>query len=179
MIPWVKWSEILKRRDYGGLGINSLKHLNEALISKWVWRFHNEDNAVWVQVIKSIHGLDCINKNPNNALKHSNWNMIIKHLGRMRNFEVDVRQYIKKKCVNGRDTSFWKDPWMHCQPLKDNFPRLYALETDKSISVSGRLGDAANRWNWIREPSRGCTGDNLIELEEMIATVQLTNQKDM
>nr|GEW67386.1 RNA-directed DNA polymerase, eukaryota, reverse transcriptase zinc-binding domain protein [Tanacetum cinerariifolium] len=40
----------------GGLGIGSLYSLNHALIQKWRWRFFNNPHALWVQVIKAIHG---------------------------------------------------------------------------------------------------------------------------
>ena len=143
-----------------------------------MWRLHVEDHAVWACVLKSIHGSDGILKSASIGHQQSNWKNIVNYLDRMRNIGTDIRESITKKCGDGKDSSFWKDPWMQNQPFKDKFPRLYALETDKSVSVAGRLGDANRRWNWIREPARGCTGDNLMELEEMISNVQLTNEKD-
>ncbi|XP_071739226.1 uncharacterized protein [Rutidosis leptorrhynchoides] len=42
--------------DNGGLDIVSLHALNYALIFKWIWRFISCDNAMWISVIKAIHG---------------------------------------------------------------------------------------------------------------------------
>ncbi|GJZ13302.1 hypothetical protein Tco_0548532 [Tanacetum coccineum] len=41
---------------HGGLGIGSLFSLNQALILKWRWRFFQNPNALWVRVIKAVHG---------------------------------------------------------------------------------------------------------------------------
>ncbi|KAL4590231.1 hypothetical protein LXL04_003157 [Taraxacum kok-saghyz] len=162
----------------GGLGINSLKHLNEALISKWVWRFHTESEAIWVKILKSIHGKDCTNNCQNKALKSSNWSSLLNLQEKMKTKDLDIRQYLKIKCGNGMDTRFWIDPWITFKPLKDQFPRLLAIEADKFVYVSGRIGGDTRNWNWTREPSRGCTRDNLEELEKMTESVNLTNEKD-
>ncbi|GJY73543.1 hypothetical protein Tco_0477974 [Tanacetum coccineum] len=41
-----------------GLGVNCIYALNHALLFKWIWRFRNYTNAVWVQVVKAVHGED-------------------------------------------------------------------------------------------------------------------------
>ena len=104
-IPWVKWSEAMRAREEGGLGINSLKHLNQALIAKWAWRFVNEDKAIWVQILKSIHGENCLIIDSSDAGINSNWREMMKHLK-----DPDIRKLLKRKCGNGEDTKFWKDP---------------------------------------------------------------------
>ncbi|GKB15313.1 hypothetical protein Tco_0849236, partial [Tanacetum coccineum] len=40
----------------GGLNIGSLKSFNLALLQKWLWRWFFFPNALWVKVIKAIHG---------------------------------------------------------------------------------------------------------------------------
>ncbi|GKF84213.1 hypothetical protein Tco_0249111 [Tanacetum coccineum] len=57
-ITWVKWETCLASKAIGGLGIRSIFALNAALLFKWVWRFRTCPNSLWVQVIKSIHGVD-------------------------------------------------------------------------------------------------------------------------
>ncbi|KAL4563536.1 hypothetical protein LXL04_027579 [Taraxacum kok-saghyz] len=58
-ITWIKWKAVLNTRQHGGLNIGSFKALNLALMVKWWWRFYSEDdNNIWKQVIKAIHGLN-------------------------------------------------------------------------------------------------------------------------
>ena len=50
------WATIcLDKRD-GGLGIKKLHTLNNALLSKWSWRFTFERESLWKQLITRRHG---------------------------------------------------------------------------------------------------------------------------
>nr|GEU67934.1 RNA-directed DNA polymerase, eukaryota, reverse transcriptase zinc-binding domain protein [Tanacetum cinerariifolium] len=42
--------------DKGGLGVGGVKAFNISLIYKWRWRMMKNPEALWVKVIKSIHG---------------------------------------------------------------------------------------------------------------------------
>ncbi|GKA61498.1 hypothetical protein Tco_0760905 [Tanacetum coccineum] len=55
-IAWVKWSNIVASFDKGGLGVGSLKAFNKALLLKWRWHLFNFLKALWVQVVKALHG---------------------------------------------------------------------------------------------------------------------------
>lgn len=41
------WDDICKPKRYGGLGINIIRDVNEALLSKWLWRFGQEKGNLW------------------------------------------------------------------------------------------------------------------------------------
>ena len=43
---------------YGGLGIGSFRQKNNALLTKWLWRFCKENNAFWRCLIVAIYGLE-------------------------------------------------------------------------------------------------------------------------
>nr|GEW31634.1 RNA-directed DNA polymerase, eukaryota, reverse transcriptase zinc-binding domain protein [Tanacetum cinerariifolium] len=47
---------VLASKEKGGISIGSLYSLNHALIQKWRWCFFNNPQALWVLLIKSIHG---------------------------------------------------------------------------------------------------------------------------
>ena len=47
----VKWSTVCANKRNGGLGVRDLSMLNRALLCKWIWRFANEKNALWRNVI--------------------------------------------------------------------------------------------------------------------------------
>ncbi|GJU15763.1 RNA-directed DNA polymerase, eukaryota, reverse transcriptase zinc-binding domain protein [Tanacetum coccineum] len=53
---WVKWNSVLSSKENGGLDIGSLEAFNKALLYKWKWRLCRDPNALWVKIIKSVHG---------------------------------------------------------------------------------------------------------------------------
>nr|GEU49715.1 RNA-directed DNA polymerase, eukaryota, reverse transcriptase zinc-binding domain protein [Tanacetum cinerariifolium] len=55
-MTWIAWKRVLTRKQDEGLGVNSIYALNHALLFKWIWRFKCEADALWVQVVKAIHG---------------------------------------------------------------------------------------------------------------------------
>ena len=56
----VKWKNIIISKMQGGLGINNLKNHRKALKVKWLWRYHQEDQALWYRVIN--HKYEDLNK---------------------------------------------------------------------------------------------------------------------
>ena len=55
---WVNCDEVCRPKQEGGLGNRPLRVMNEALKTKWLWRFAKEDNAMWKNVIKAKYGID-------------------------------------------------------------------------------------------------------------------------
>ncbi|KAL4573885.1 hypothetical protein LXL04_020706 [Taraxacum kok-saghyz] len=141
---------VISEKKMRGLGINSLQHLNKALIAKWIWRFVNEDKAVWVNILKSIHGENCLNIDLTDVGFNSNWRDLLKHLK-----DPDIRKIIKRKCGNGDETSFWKDPWISEQLLMEKFLRLYNMEEEKLCTVADRIRNQEINWNRKMENLRG------------------------
>ena len=47
----VKWSTFWANKRNGGLGVRDLSILIRALLCKWIWRFANEKNVLWRNVI--------------------------------------------------------------------------------------------------------------------------------
>ena len=54
-VHWVAWERITSPKNVGGLGISKLRDSNDALLSKWIWRFKREDNSLWKKVILACH----------------------------------------------------------------------------------------------------------------------------
>lgn len=52
-IAWVRWGEVCKDKDRGGLGVKDLNSFNLSLLGKWVDRILNNEEGLWVKVIKS------------------------------------------------------------------------------------------------------------------------------
>ena len=49
----VKWAEICKPKDQGGLGVISSKRMNIALLSKWLWRIQTDEGGLWLEIIRA------------------------------------------------------------------------------------------------------------------------------
>ena len=52
----MKWSEVVKPKGAGGLGLGDLRLNNLALLAKWWWRFGEEKEVLWRRVIASKYG---------------------------------------------------------------------------------------------------------------------------
>lgn len=53
---WFSWNKVLLSKDAGGLGVSCLFAFNRALLFKWIWRFKTQQRALWVKIVKAIHG---------------------------------------------------------------------------------------------------------------------------
>ena len=53
---WVGSEKVTTPKDLGGLGLQSAKGRNTALLAKLNWRFHSESNALWAKVLKFKYG---------------------------------------------------------------------------------------------------------------------------
>ena len=54
----VDWSTMCTPHSSGSLGIRNLRTFNIALLGKWLWRFGQERDALWRQVIEVKYGCD-------------------------------------------------------------------------------------------------------------------------
>ena len=104
-------------RKKGGLGVKCLSFLNKALLAKWNWRFANEREALWNQVIKGKYGED-----------RGGW------------CSREVREahgmgLWKGIRMDWKLVRFWRDRWCGDSPLCMSFPSLFALTVEKEAWV--------------------------------------------
>ena len=114
---WVSWDEISCPKESGGLETRSLRIMNEALLTKWLWRFAIKDDALWRKLIVSKYGVDSFgwwNKRSSFAHEAGCWKAI---LSRLDIFKSLVRFEVR----NGVKVFFWHDTWCGDQPLKVHF----------------------------------------------------------
>ena len=100
---WVNWGEVTKPKEAGGLGLQTAKGGNMALLAKLNWRFHQEGNASWAKVLKF--------KYCNRLLCSPIWKGLKKGEGV---FKKGV------KWIPGHDSSlnFWSDTWSKLGPIR-------------------------------------------------------------
>lgn len=175
---WIKWEKVLAPIDKGGLEISSLYALNRAILFKWIWRFYTHESSLWAQVIKGIHGEDGkIGKTVSNF--HSSiWLDIVKEIESLKQQGMNFSCYVHKKMGNGLHTYFWDDIWKGDTALKILYPRIYALETNKNISVAAKLGQNNLGLSLRRTPRGGVEQFQLEALREFCDNTVLVDSLD-
>ncbi|GKE24074.1 RNA-directed DNA polymerase, eukaryota, reverse transcriptase zinc-binding domain protein, partial [Tanacetum coccineum] len=175
---WVRWKNVLSDKDNGGLGVSSLYALNRGLMMKWVWRFNNQKESLWAKVIRAIHGEDGKVGKVINSGARSCWTSIVNEIRNLSNHGVNVLDNMQLKLGNGTTTSFWNDKWYGGGVLKDLFPRLYALENSKSVTVCDKLSDPSLDISFRRKTRGGVEQLQFNGLSDLVNSVSLSPASD-
>ncbi|GJU64033.1 RNA-directed DNA polymerase, eukaryota [Tanacetum coccineum] len=169
-IMWAAWDKVLTSNKNGGLGVSSFHALNRALLLKWVWRFVSQDCSLWFRVIRALYGSSI-----GSHLTHmsSNWCSIMRELHLLKDKGFDFRPHCKKRVGNGNDTRFWLDRWICDKPLSVNFPRLFALELNKDVSVAVKMDLVYHSFR--RSVRDGLEQQLMVDLYTLLEAVSLSN----
>nr|GEX54126.1 RNA-directed DNA polymerase, eukaryota, reverse transcriptase zinc-binding domain protein [Tanacetum cinerariifolium] len=175
---WFKWNNILASKLKGGLGVSSLYALNRAFMFKWVWRFTTQRSSLWARVIKAIHGDDGkIGKYHKSAIL-SLWLDIVHELELFKQQGIDVNSFIHKKLENEEETVFWDEIWCDNEAFKYRYPRIYALETCKSIDAAAKFAHTSIDYSFRRCPRSGVEQTQFSDLRSKLAVVSLVDARD-
>ncbi|GKD19862.1 RNA-directed DNA polymerase, eukaryota [Tanacetum coccineum] len=91
---------------------------------------------------------------------------------------VDLLFFCKKKIGDGCDTQFWIENWIGNQPLKFRFPRLFALETNKMVSVAERKRQGFSFASFRRHPRGGVESTQWEEMLDLLNSIILSSMAD-
>ncbi|GJZ19911.1 RNA-directed DNA polymerase, eukaryota [Tanacetum coccineum] len=153
---------------------NLRRNFFNGLLAKWVLRFLSQDNSLWCQLISAIHGSNITDLS---TAYPSTWNSIIKEFNYLKVQGVDVFSHCKIRIGNGLHTRFWKDLWIGDCTLSGLFPRLFALDTEKDISVAGKLQSPLVS-SFRRNVRGGIEEQQLEHLVALLDSVILSNSND-
>ncbi|GJT03129.1 RNA-directed DNA polymerase, eukaryota [Tanacetum coccineum] len=175
---WVNWKKVLAPKEKGGLGVSSLYALNRGLMFKWMWRFYTQNTSLWVRVIKAIHGDDGkVGGYVKDGAK-SCWLSIVNELNTLKNKGINLLDFLYVKLGNGDKTAFWEDRWIEGSALKTRYPRLFNLETCKSITVSMKLAQPGLGDSFRRTPRGGVEQAQFDELSALLQNVTVSTISD-
>ena len=155
-MPLVAWDIITLPKHLGGLGLGNLHHKNTALLFKWIWRFLNEPNALWRQVVQGKYGIkDTFTTRDISLSSYSGpWNGICNSILKFPHAKNLASLQIRKQIGDGSHTLFWHDLWVGVKPLKSECPRLFrlSLQQDACVSMCGFWDGLGWRWSllWSR-----------------------------
>ncbi|GJW89780.1 hypothetical protein Tco_0167333 [Tanacetum coccineum] len=86
---------------------------------------------------------------------------IIREVTVLRTKGINLLDLIRKKVGNGLNTLIWEDPQLVDLALKHKFPRLYALENYKQITVVEKINHASMVDTFRRHPRGGAEEEQL------------------
>ncbi|GJR63237.1 RNA-directed DNA polymerase, eukaryota, reverse transcriptase zinc-binding domain protein [Tanacetum coccineum] len=167
---------VLASKDKGGLGVSSFFALNRALMFKWVWRFRNDNNSLWASIIKALHGENGSIGTP--SKNTSIWLDIVRDLDKLKNQGINLLIFITKRVGNGENTLFWKDVRKGDMPFMSLYPRVFALESNKNITVAHKLSQEDVGRSFRRCPRGGVEFDQFSNLLENLEVVTLPDMHD-
>ncbi|GJX48904.1 RNA-directed DNA polymerase, eukaryota, reverse transcriptase zinc-binding domain protein [Tanacetum coccineum] len=170
-LAWIKWSNILASLDKGGLGVGSLKAFNNSLLLKWRWRLLNKPSALWVEVLKSIHGNEAgieLKGCQTNGL----WARIVGMIYHLHSSGYVPLNSLRYQVGDDSMIRFWKDTWLGDAPLCSCFNRLFRLEKNQNCLVRDRIVNGLWAWDW-RRPVNG--GRALADLNNLLMDIDSLN----
>lgn len=167
----VKWQDICMPKDKGGLGITSTRRMNLCLMTKWIWRIVRGDGGLWLDLIRAKYlrgqSFSCCADTRGSQF----WQAIqtLKPIFRM-GAVVAVNR--------GTDTLFWLDCWFGNDPLRVQFPLLFAITEQPAIMVATAVEDQGRNLSFRRSlgPSEAA---EWLELSALIANVILSLSPDV
>ncbi|XP_017974450.1 PREDICTED: uncharacterized protein LOC108661541 [Theobroma cacao] len=125
-IHYVKWEKVCNLKECGGIGMVDLEVKNRALMNKWIWRYENDRDSLWREVLVEKIGSD-----PTKLLPNTRYAV-----------------------GDGKNLLFWRDEWIEGISLAHAFPRIHALAVNKlgKIKDFGRWKE--EKWVWNMELRR-------------------------
>nr|GEW28430.1 RNA-directed DNA polymerase, eukaryota, reverse transcriptase zinc-binding domain protein [Tanacetum cinerariifolium] len=176
-LAWVKWSNILAPLKKGGLGVGSLKYFNLSLLLKWRWRLMKDPSALWVIVLKSIHG-DEAGFELAGCKTNGLWARIVGSIYQLHSNGCIPLNTFRFSVGDGSLIRFWKDIWLGDQPLCARYNRLFHLEKNRSCLIRDRIANGSWSWDWSRPVNRGRSQADFNNLLVDISLLNIVNDSD-
>ncbi|KAG6708038.1 hypothetical protein I3842_06G060300 [Carya illinoinensis] len=137
----IKWDKVCTPLSCGGLGVRKLRSFNKTLLGKWLWRYHQEGDVLWRNIINvkyvSLWGGWCSNE-VRGAYGVGVWKFI-------RNGWDDLLGNFRFAVGKGTGIIFWRDIRCGDVALKMVFLSLFRIASDKDAFVVYRIG----RWETL------------------------------
>ncbi|GAV92955.1 zf-RVT domain-containing protein, partial [Cephalotus follicularis] len=161
----VKWVEVCKSFEEGGLGIHDLKTWNKALLLKQLWDVLTGE-SIWAKWSQSylLHGLNFWTA-PIRALLSWSWRQTLL-------LRTLAKEHLIYRCGNGELFSLWFDPWLHCDSVHALYGHrvIYDAGLDKQARVKDVIVDG--QWQWPQ------TSGDLLELQQRVQDILLSTASD-
>ena len=181
-IAWVAWDQVCVPRDKGGLGIKAIKDFNRALLIKWKWQLFQQTDQFWNRILlskyKGWRGLE----EASHKQHHSFWWSDLKSV-MLHSSMAGVLNQFQWRLGRGDQILFWEDSWLSDgRTLRDNYPDLYQITSDKSQLVGnmGFFGEEGWQWqfSWRRNLFDNELGSASEFIDQISAISPIADMKD-
>ncbi|KAL5182601.1 Calmodulin-binding transcription activator 5 [Glycine soja] len=147
-IAWMSWSQCCTPKHMGGLGIRDIQSLNKALLFKWKWMMFHQPDQLWTRILNSkYNGWRGLEHGPRKQY-FSTWWADLRAIFQHQNV-INADNQIRWKLGRGDKFLFWEDPWGdEGVPLKDQFPELFSISSQRDLTVAEVGSWTENGWVW-------------------------------
>ncbi|CAN1807424.1 Putative ribonuclease H protein At1g65750 [Linum perenne] len=141
-LHWINWDTIKCHKNNGGLGVQDLRILNEALLCKWSWRYATERAAWWRGLITTKCGTG-----PSEW--YSSWNFASSGCSMWKGAISYSSLFWTYGSIEpgGGMCAFWYDYWVRGVRLYLMFPRISAAAQSLDTLVAN-VCSFSDRWVW-------------------------------
>lgn len=183
-LHWVDWNTVCKHKSEGGLGIIDLEIQNRALLTKWIWQYSKEQGSLWRAVIQERNGGRPLELTPHVRkcrMTSKMWKNITLPLSPTNEYFKFLSSGMCMVVGNGHNVLFWQDEWIEGVILKDKFPQMFALASNKTGSVNEFGAWVNGDWRWkinLRRSIFGWERAQWSGLLQMITGIILTENME-
>lgn len=146
----VAWDRVVLPKLFGGINCGNLLHRNISLMFKWIWRFLNELDALWRNVIHLKYGYSprLVAHELSIPTKGGPWRNICVSLLKHPTINEMLKSNIRRAVGNGLHIMFWQEVWLGHAALKNRFPRLYSITLNRHATISSLGYWSGPDWYW-------------------------------
>nr|GEW12775.1 RNA-directed DNA polymerase, eukaryota [Tanacetum cinerariifolium] len=106
------------------------------------------------------------------------WRNIVNEVRILSNQGIKILDYMRIKLGNEESMAFWDDNWIGGKVLKYSFPRIYALETEKELTVNSKISDTRLENSLRRSIRGGVEQVQFNELSDILQSISLMPYSD-
>ena len=171
----VRWDLVQQSKEKGGLGVGVIEDKNVALLLKWWWKYATTEDQMWKKVVIALHNEGqallplCTTKKKSGSGLWQTLKQLIQDqkLTATQAFLQNIKLVVGK----GNRIRFWEDYWTQDKPLKQLFPVLYEVSSQKFYTISSMGWFEGAVWRWTLAWQRELTQTELSLLDALLAVL--------